>query len=467
MALNPFFLNGSPAEQRLVQDLINEQLRMYGVEVLYVPRRFVRKETIIREVTTSKFGDNYAIEAYVSNYDGYSGVGDILTKFGMNLRDELTLVISKERFDDFISPFMANDTTGELEVVSRPREGDIIYFPLGKRIFEVKFVEHEQPFYQLGKTYVYELKCELFEYEDEIGGWSETTQSTTEIDEVLENQGYIKSLQLFSSGQVAALTPSINTGYIRKIYLNNDGYDYSGTPTVAISSAPSGGTNATAIALTKCVSGSCSVKEILITNAGAGYTTTPTITITGGNGVGAAATCEIVKNYYGIQSVSIASSGSGYSTPPTITFSAPSVNAGTGITAKGKVVVSQDGNISKVYISDAGIGYATQAAVSVQNPPLITGVGTYIFNEIVVGQISGTKARVKTWNEDTYILKVGITTGSFIPGEIIVGSASSAIYSIKSSSTSTLIDNYEQNDEFESEASKIVDFSESNPFGNY
>lgn len=465
MALNPFFLNGSPSEQRLVQDLINEQLRMYGVEVLYIPRRFVRKETIIREITTSKFSDNYAIEAYLTNYDGYSGAGDILTKFGMNLRDELTLIISKERFDDFISPFMANDITGELEVVSRPREGDIVYFPLGKRIFEVKFVEHEQPFYQLGKTYVYELKCELFEYEDEIGGWNETTQSTSEIDEVLENQGYIKSLQLFSSGQVPNLSPSISTGYVRKIYLNNDGYDYTGTPTVAISSAPSGGTNATAIAITKCVVGSCSVKEILITNAGAGYTTTPIITITGGNGVGAAATCEIVKDYYGIQSVSIASSGSGYSTPPDITFSNPSV--GSGITATGKVVVSSDGNISKVYISDAGIGYDPNPTIFVQNPPLITGIGTYVFNEIVVGQTSKTKARVKTWNRDTYILKVGITTGSFIPGEIIVGTDSSAIYSIKSSSTSALIDNYEQNDEFESEASKIVDFSESNPFGNY
>ena len=83
------------------------------------------------------------------------------------------------------------------------------------------------------------------------------------------------------------------------------------------------------------------------------------------------------------------------------------------------------------------------------------------------GQTSKTKARVKTWNEDTYILKVGITTGSFIPGEIIVGTASSATYSLKSSSTETLTDNYEQNDEFEQEASKIIDFSESNPFGNY
>jgi hypothetical protein len=465
MALNPFFLNGSPSEQRLVQDLINEQLRMYGVEVLYIPRRFVRKETIIREVTTSKFSDNYAIEAYVNTYEGYGGAGDILTKFGMSLRDELTLIISKERFDDFISPFMANDNSGELEVVSRPREGDIIYFPLGKRIFEVKFVEHEQPFYQLGKTYVYELKCELFEYEDEVGGWDDTNQSTTEVDNVLQNQGYIKSLQLFSTGSVPSLIPTLSTGYVRKIYLNNDGYDYTGTPTVAISSAPSGGTNATAIAITKCVAGSCSVKEILITNAGAGYTVAPIITITGGNGVGAAATCEIVKDYYGVQSVSIASSGSGYSTPPIITFSSPA--SGIGITATGKVTVSSDGNISKVYISDAGIGYTSQPSVTVQNPPLITGVGTYKFNEIIVGQTSKTKARVKTWNKDNYILKVGITTGSFIPGEIIVGTSSSAIYSLKSDSTGTLIDNYEQNDEFESEAIKIVDFSESNPFGNY
>jgi hypothetical protein len=465
MALNSFFLNGSPSEQRLVQDLINEQLRMYGVEVLYVPRRFVRKETIIREITTSKFSDNYAIEAYLSNYDGYSGAGDILTKFGMSLRDELTLIISKERFDDFISPFMATDTTGELEVVSRPREGDIVYFPLGKRLFEVKFVEHEQPFYQLGKTYVYELKCELFEYEDEIGGWNEINQSTTDVDEVLENQGYIKSLRLFSSGQVPTLTPSISTGYVRKIYLNNDGYNYTQTPTVAISSAPSGGTNASAIALTRCLAGSCSIKEILITNAGSGYTTAPSITITGGNGVGAAATCEIVKDYYGIQSVSIASSGSGYSNPPVITFSSPS--AGIAVTASGKVTVSPDGNISRVYISDAGIGYTSQPTITVEEPSLITGIGTYTFNEIIVGQTSKTKARVKTWNKDTYILKVGITTGSFIPGEIIVGTSSSAIYSMKSSSSGTLIDNYEQNDEFESEAIKILDFSESNPFGNY
>ena len=90
MALNPFFLQGSPGEQRLVQDLINEQLNIYGVDVIYIPRKFVRRQTILEEIQSSKFNDNYAIEAYINNYEGYSGQGDILTKFGVNLKDEIS-----------------------------------------------------------------------------------------------------------------------------------------------------------------------------------------------------------------------------------------------------------------------------------------------------------------------------------------------------------------------------------------
>ena len=145
MALNPFFLQGSQTEQRLVQELINEQLRIYGVDVTYIPRKFVRRNTVIREIESSKFDDNYVIEAYVNTYEGYSGSGDILTKFGMSLRDELTVTISKERFEDFIAPFLDGMDDDEIEVATRPREGDLIYFPLGQRIFEVKFVEHELP----------------------------------------------------------------------------------------------------------------------------------------------------------------------------------------------------------------------------------------------------------------------------------------------------------------------------------
>ena len=168
MSLNPFFLQGAQSEQRLIQDLINEQLQIYGVEVTYIPRKFVRKQTIIKEVQSSKFDDNFSLEAYVNTYEGYSGAGDVLTKFGVSLRDEVTLTISKERFEDFISPFLDAEDDDEIELVTRPREGDLVYFPLGQRLFEIKFVEHEKPFYQLGKTYVYEIQCELFEYEDEV-----------------------------------------------------------------------------------------------------------------------------------------------------------------------------------------------------------------------------------------------------------------------------------------------------------
>ena len=126
MALNPFFLQGSQNEQRLVQELINEHLKIYGVEVVYIPRKFIRSQSVIKEIQSSKFDDNFALEAYINNYDGYSGQGDILTKFGVNLKDELSLIISKERFEDFISPFLETESISEITISSRPREGDLI-----------------------------------------------------------------------------------------------------------------------------------------------------------------------------------------------------------------------------------------------------------------------------------------------------------------------------------------------------
>ena len=120
MALNPHFLQGSRGEQRLIQSLINEQLKIYGVEVTFIPRKFVNQSTIIEEVTASKFDDNFLIEAYEENYDGYAGAGDVLTKFGMSLKDELTVTISRERFEDFISPFLGSLPADEIEVSTRP-----------------------------------------------------------------------------------------------------------------------------------------------------------------------------------------------------------------------------------------------------------------------------------------------------------------------------------------------------------
>jgi len=316
MALNPFFQQGSPSEQRLVQDLINEQLKIYGIEVTYIPRRFVRKETIIKEVTSSKFDDNFLLEAYISNYDGY---------------------------------------------------------------------------------------------------------------------------------------------------------DYSSAPSISFTESPVPGGTAQAVAITTSVSGSDSIKEILFISPGYGYTVAPEVTISGGGGIGAAITCSIETNLYGIVSILMNINGVGYSTNPTVTVQSP--NVGAAITAKLTSVLNTSSGIATIRISNPGIGYTFTPIITIAPPETIVGFGTYKFNEIVIGSKSGTKARVKSWMSANKILKVsfvGIDTNkSFILGENIVGSSSSAVYSLKKYNDFDVYDKYSENDEIETEALSILDFSERNPFGSY
>ena len=412
MALNPFFLQGSPGEQRLIQDLINEQLQIYGVEVTYIPRKFVNKSTIIEEVQSSKFDDNFLLEAYVNTYEGYSGAGDIMTKFGVSLRDEVTLTISKERFEDFIAPFLNID---DYEIATRPREGDLIFFPLGQRLFEVKFVEHEQPFYQLGKNYVYQLQCELFEYEDEI-----IDTGVDEIDTEVEEDGFITTLNLVGSGETASASAVIRTGYIRTLTLLNDGSGYTSTPTVSIStSRDPAGVNASAVAITTSVGGVFSIKELILTNAGAAYSVAPSIRILGGGGSGAIATCGIETVQKGVISYTVTESGSGYTVPPTITVASP----GTGTTAVPVSVIDvSNTTLQSIRAGNPGIGYTVVPTVTVADPNIITGRGNFEYNDLVVGQTSNTEARVRSWDLDTKVLKVtnvgiGSTVSGFIPGE--------------------------------------------------
>ena len=124
MPLNSYFLQGSPTEQRLVQDLINEQLKMYGQDVVYLPRNVINKNTILREITASGFDDAFRLEAYLLNYQGFEGSGDILSKFGVQSTDAVTFIISKERYEDFISPMLIGQS--ENIVSTRPQEGDSI-----------------------------------------------------------------------------------------------------------------------------------------------------------------------------------------------------------------------------------------------------------------------------------------------------------------------------------------------------
>ena len=156
MATNPYFnFKSSAPEQNLIEDLTIEAIKTMGMDVLYLPREYVKKDLLFGEDVLSQFTKTYEIEMYLQSVDGFQGEGDILAKYGLEVRDKVELVVARRRFMDEV---------GNLEPLARPREGDLIYFPMGKYLFEINFVEHENPFYQLGKNQTYLIQAELFTY---------------------------------------------------------------------------------------------------------------------------------------------------------------------------------------------------------------------------------------------------------------------------------------------------------------
>ena len=161
MPLNSFFTQGTSGEQQLVEDLVVEQIKMFGVEVYYIPRTLVSEDTVLGEDSLNSFDSAYQIEAYLENVQGFGGDGDLFSKFGVRIADQVNFVIARKRFQDLV------DDNTTLVVEGRPNEGDLVYFPLANKLFSIQYVEHEQPFYQLNKIHVWGLKCELFEYSGE------------------------------------------------------------------------------------------------------------------------------------------------------------------------------------------------------------------------------------------------------------------------------------------------------------
>lgn len=162
MPRNVYFSQAVRSEQSLYEDLVIESLKIFGQDVYYIPRTLVEQDTILNEDPASSFDDAYLIEAYIENQDGFEGAGDLYQKFGLEIRDEATFIISKRQWERLIGLY--NNT---LENVHKPKEGDIIFLPLSNSFFEITFVEHEQPFYQLSNLPVYKLTCSLFEYSEE------------------------------------------------------------------------------------------------------------------------------------------------------------------------------------------------------------------------------------------------------------------------------------------------------------
>ena len=551
--VSPFFQHGSPDEQRLVQSLVDEHLQMFGMDVYYIPRKQIVTDDVLGEVQSSKFNDNYLIEAYLNNYEGYAKGSDVMTKFGINLQNEITLTISRERYEDFIAPFQFNSTNltgaldGDIDFGTRPKEGDLIWFPYGERLFEIKHVEHESPFFQLGKNYTYELQCELYQIQDDI-----IDTNVAGIDERLSEEGFITTVTLAGIGSTAKA--SVDTfalsGAMRMVTLNDDGSGYTSVPNITVSPSPAGVSTSlgAVVAITTTKGNLAAIDYLAITNPGFAYQEPPTIGF-GTPGVGAAATATLTNS--GICSIRIQQPGSNYVSPPIVTIQHPqfvdkqyqftgvatagtmeitgintmaniaightinfvsgagqvtliggalvtsigtssvgigtsfggigSANPGTFV-ATGAMVGAKAGqvqatavatlsgsNMFRIYLTDAGEGYEATPTVSI-SAPLSTGIGTYHINERVVGSDSGTEAYVKSWNATTRQLEVSINTGDFRSGEYITGTASSARYQVFSYSDDlsdqAAGDEYFMNDEFEVEADKLLDFTESNPFGD-
>lgn len=179
--VNPYFHSGIPmgrrSEQLLVEDLIIECLKIYGFELYYIPRKSFNEDPIFGEDTLSTYDHAYPIEMYMENVMGFEGEGELLTKFGVELRDTARFVVSRRRWDQVVG------RVGNTILETRPAEGDLLYFPLTKSFFEIRKVTGQDPFFQVGKLYVFKLDCELFEYSDE-----RVTTGIDEIDSILEDK---------------------------------------------------------------------------------------------------------------------------------------------------------------------------------------------------------------------------------------------------------------------------------------
>jgi len=186
LATNFFFNNfQNSQEQILIEDLIIESIKIYGLDMIYVPRNPVSIDVVYGEDPLREYLHAIPVEMYIKNIEGFAGEGDFLSKFNIQIRDQITFSIARRVFSDEV---------GVLETAqTRPREGDLIFLPLNKKLFEIKFVEHEAIFYQLGALQMYDLKCELFEYSNEYfkTGISEIDRMSAEYSTSLDNFGIL------------------------------------------------------------------------------------------------------------------------------------------------------------------------------------------------------------------------------------------------------------------------------------
>ena len=484
MAKNVYFSGGTTTEQTLYEDLIIESLKIYGHDVYYLPREIVKEDDLFGEDVLSKFDENYMIEMYVSNYEGFEGDGTLMTKFGVRITDEATFVIAKRRWEDLIA------ASNNLVSSFRPNEGDVIYFPLTGQLFQIKFVEHEKPFRMLNDIQTYNLVTEVMEYSGE-----RLDTGVEEIDDITRDIGYTLTLKL-TDGLKDILVTSNGTGY---------------TAGSAVTFSGGGGSNATAAAT---ISNS-GVAGIKITEPGIGYTSAPTVAISGGTGAIAIARIgargnflkgEIVKSQVntaqgtavksgsGIASITINRGGSGYTSAPSIIIgkqwmSGTKYSIGDQVFNKTKIYTAHTAGTSgasapvhtSATVTDGGVNWTyagnkatattqlTNGVVSTVNMTETgsgyTGVPSVIFaaspTETGIAEVT----RYDVTNKELELINV---TGSFTDNDTVVGQTSGAEWTINTFSTiENENDPISDNTFFETEGDDIIDWTEGNPFGEF
>ena len=264
MATNPYFSQAVRSEQSLYEDIVIESLKMYGQDIYYLPRDIIAEDRILGEDIPSRFNSSYKVEMYIENVDGFDGEGDLFTKFGVEIRDQATFIVSRRRWTQTVHRH-DNEIT-----LKRPGEGDLLYIPFSKKLFEITHVEHEQPFYQLQNLPTYKLRCELFEYNDE-----DIATGNEELDDIQDDYAFAYDVVLDTTvNQATAVALIDSSGSVTDINLTSAGDGYVIPPLVTIAST--GGASATATATINNVGG---VASVVVTNGGAGFPAAPNVTI--------------------------------------------------------------------------------------------------------------------------------------------------------------------------------------------
>ena len=275
----PTYYAGHSGEQGLVQDLVDEQIKLFGSDIYYIPR-VVLQDSTLDEVRFSKYQEQFQIEMLLQNVMGFGDNSEFVSKFGLRITDEIIFRVSTRRWDEEVAEHNPN-----LTLDNRPNEGDLLYFPLTKDIYEIKFVGKEEPFFQFGKIQFYAITAEIYEI-----GSDDFDTGVEEIDAV--EVTFANSIKLimdpggtgdFTVGEevsgdefLAKATATTDGDAVDSITITDSGLHYNAAlpPTVTISGG--GGNGATA---TASVSSTGLVTGILITSGGSGYTTAPTVTI--------------------------------------------------------------------------------------------------------------------------------------------------------------------------------------------